>query len=187
MLNITRLRNLPEDLFEVDRRQKNGSNQSGKGWPQHKELIFDFTSLVRAYNQNKFEHLTDTFNNNRILISELVLHQLDEKNKVVRSTDAANAQEDDFHPVRLRDLINFLVTNMTESWLEFQRKGTQEDKQFTQLRCLNENVETPLRLISYALYKKRQGKDVLLVTSDSGLKCEAGLNSIDSQSIENIG
>nr|CCC94926.1 unnamed protein product [Trypanosoma congolense IL3000] len=186
MLAITRLRALPKDTFKgVDLRRPTAQIEDVE-CPRRKHLLFDFPSLLQAYEQNIIDHLTDKLNCNKILIAELVLHQLDVENKECSRRDRSSG-EISTESIRLRDFIKFLLERKSEEYMMFQRKGSQEDVSFIERhKLIGKNCDSKLRLLSYALYIKGEGHPVIFITSDDDLFNEARKNDIETRTVESL-
>ncbi|ORC84899.1 uncharacterized protein TM35_000401660 [Trypanosoma theileri] len=173
-LKITRLRQLPLNTFRSITLNDTIPNEKKDRdeFPCEKRLLFDLPSLLEAHKRGVIPHLTDNYCMNSILISELLLHQLDKRNKdaqkVLRkndsSTDVVEAQ-------RLRDLLDFIFLHKNEKWMIFQQKGVNEHKGFLRDLGLEKDLLNEHRYISWALYMKENSCDnVLYITENDKLR-----------------
>ncbi|KAH9600053.1 hypothetical protein LSM04_000125 [Trypanosoma melophagium] len=173
-LRITRLRQLPPDTFKSI--SLNDVISNGKGdqheFPCCKRLLFDLPSLLEAHRRGVIPHLTDNYCMNSILISELLLHQIDKKNKDAHKVIGKNNSSPLIAETkRFKDLLDFLFKHKNEKWMIFQRKGVNEHIEFLRDLGLEKDLNNEHRFIAWALYMKEKGcTDVLYITENDMLR-----------------
>ncbi|RNF24665.1 uncharacterized protein Tco025E_02516 [Trypanosoma conorhini] len=173
-LRLTRLRRLPIGTFKRESVVAPTMTQE-RGNESHilsSYLVFDLQSLLEANSQGLIEPLTGALRRNRILIPELVIHRLDDKNKKATQTlSLGNSDEATATAKRFRDLLQFLSRNKEKDWLLLQQKGVNEDRRFFAKNNLGNDLNDVRRYVSYALFVKGNvSEKVFFVTSDPGLK-----------------
>ncbi|KEG15005.1 hypothetical protein DQ04_00221080 [Trypanosoma grayi] len=189
-LRITRLRRLPVDTF-ANRPLSVGVGAGGTdddGFPCHKTLVFDFPSLLEAHKRGIIPHLTGGYCLNTVVISELLLHEMDMANKkALHTLETEKSSEAVAHSNRVRDLLAFIYQNRREEWLTFQRKGCEEDNGFLSEFNLKENLNDQRRYISCAAFlRDGRGSAVMLVTSVGRLQECAEMQGIPTVSVSSF-